>query len=119
MSNIVLNTLTYVGQGLVNGVGQFWNRQAGLAALFKSLTNGQSSSKEKIVVSWKLTVPYTAEPVEGCCEATEYLPTIADVRFSFDKKVPKAHRTDIRLQIKDLLATAQCIDSIDDLTPQV
>lgn len=120
MSNIVLNTLTYNGDGIQpNGISRWTNRASGVVAYFKALTASVRSSKgARAVVKWKLVHPFPDADPESCpCEGQlPYQDTIVDLEFRFDPRASTAYRTAVRLAVKDLLALSQMTDSVDDLT---
>lgn len=119
MSNIVLNTLTYVGEGLINGLSHFWERSAGLAGGFRHLTNRVTQSASLIHVAWKLTMPELVADDSPCgCEGAQaFAPTIVDITVRFDKKAPQAHRDAVQTSLENLVVTTQFRNSVKLLTP--
>lgn len=118
MSNIVLNALTYVGDGIQNGVSRWTNRLAGMAAYFKNLTVSVRTGKDaRSVIKWKLVHPFPdSAPTDCPCDGQlPYQDTIVNVEFRFDPRTDTAYRTAVRLAVKDLLATSQMTDSVDNL----
>lgn len=118
MSNIVLNTLTYVGDGIQNGIAVFTERTAGMVGFFKKLTSSVTLKKDRSIVKWKLVIPFPATAPTDCpCPgASPYLDTIADITVRMDPRTTTADRDDVQKQIKDLVATAQFISTVKDLT---
>lgn len=118
MSNIVLNALTYVGDGIVNGVAWFTERSAGTAAYFRSLTSSVSAKKgQRISVKWKLVKPFPAAAAESCpCPGeAPYTDTIVDITVRFDPRADAAYRTAVTTDIQNLAATTQFTGSINSL----
>lgn len=120
MSNIVLNSLTYVGEGFTNGIAYFYNRTAGVIAGMRRLQNRQTLSKEKVATHWKLTLPYIVEADSACgCKGDQlYLDSIVDISVSVDKRLPEVHREHLLQSIKDLADSIQFDESIVNQTPQ-
>lgn len=120
MSSIVLNSLTYVGEGLINGASSFWERAGGVLNAFSQLTNRVSYNPTKTVVAWKLTVPIVKADDTACGCAGEVLrSTIVDITVRFDRSATATERADVLARIEDLVATTQFASSISSLTPQV
>lgn len=121
MSNIVLNTLTFVGEGLVNGLSSWWNRLAGLFNGFLKLENQINPTKNKVNVSWRLRYPVLVTESSACACPGElaFEPTYVNIHVSFDKHAPMAHRVAVAAMVKDLAACTQFQDSIETLTPQI
>ena len=116
MSNIVLNTLTYVGTGILNGISQWWERSKSLVNAFSLLTNRISYNPSKTVVAWKLTVPVVREADSACgCAGEVVRTTIADIVIRFDRNATAAERLDVKERIEDLVASTQFASSITDL----
>lgn len=120
MSSILLDTLTFVGEGFTNGIARFYNRAAGLMNGFMGLQNRQNVSKEKVLVAWKLTVPTLKvdDTACGCAGELAFHETIVDIQVSVSKRAPVAHREQITRMVADLVASGQWKDSIVSLTPQ-
>lgn len=118
MSNIVLNTLTYVGDGIANGISRFTERTAGIAKYFKAVTGsvGQATSG-RISVKWKLVYPFPEAAPESCpCDGEiPYSDTIVNLDFRFDGRTDTAYRTAVYLAVKDLIATAPVGSAVKDL----
>lgn len=114
MSTIVLNSLNYVGQGVINGLSHFWERSAGIVNGFRHLQNSIGLSQDKTHVKWKLTVPYLVEEDSSCActGAKQYEDTLVDIVVRFDKKLPAAHRDATQTSIENLVVTQQFRDSV-------
>lgn len=119
MSNITLNTQVYNGDGVQpNGISRWTNRLGGIVSAFKTLTASvRTSPKARSVINWKLVHPFpeTAPTDCPCDGALPYQDTIVNVEFRFDPRADTAYRTAVRLAVKDLLATSQMTDSVDNL----
>ncbi len=115
MSNIVLNSLTYVGNGTINGVVSFINRTAGIVAGFRKLTN-RVSFGDKTVTAWKLVEPtlVAADSTCGCAGEVRYL-NYVDITVRLDRATTAAERTALLTSIRDLVATTHFGDSITSL----
>lgn len=118
MSNLVLNTLTYVGDGIANGISRFTERSLGIAKYFKAVTGsvGQATSG-RISVKFKLVYPYPDAVPESCpCDGElPFTDTIVNLDFRFDGRTDTAYRTAVYLAVKDLVATTQFQSGVKDL----
>lgn len=119
MSTIVLDSLNYVGEGIVNGISRFVERSAGLPAYFRMLTSsvGLSTNAERVNIKWKLVLPFPATQPEDCpCVGqSPYIDTIVNIDVRLDGRAPKAFRDDIVDAIQSLVATSQFTDSVENL----
>ena len=115
MSTIVLNSLNYVGNGILNGVSYFYERASGIVSRFSALTNRINFGPTKTTVAWKLTIPVVIPPAEGCCDVTKYDDTIVDVTLRFARDIPSANRTDTLGRLQDLVLTPQFVESVTNL----
>lgn len=116
MSTIVLNSLNYVGGGILNGVSQFWERSKSLVSAFSTLTARVSYNATKTVVAWKLTVPVTVTEDSTCgCIGDVLRSTIVDVSVRFDRGATSAERADVLARIQDLVLTTQFVGSVNSL----
>lgn len=121
MSNIVLDALTFVGEGLLNGISRFVERSAGIARYFRALTSSVNYNKtsERVNVKWKLVLPFPSAPEEECpCDgAVPFADTIVNIDIRVDGRASLAYREDIVDMIQSLVATTQFTGSIETLTP--
>lgn len=116
MSTIVLNSLNYVGSGILNGVSFFWERSKGLANAFSPLSARVNMTKDKSNVLWKLNVPVTATADSPCgCAGDVVRTTYVDVNTRMDRAATAAERADVLARIRDLVASTQFASSITDL----
>lgn len=116
MSNIVLNSLTYVGSGTINAVSTWWNRTAGLVNAFRQLTARVNYNPTKTVVAWKLTIPVVAEEDHPTVAAGTVLrSTIVDITVRYDRNATATERSDVKEHLDDLVASTQFVSSITDL----
>jgi hypothetical protein len=115
MSTIVLNSLNYVGNGILNGISWFYERAAGVVSQFSALTNRINFGATKTTVAWKLVIPVVIPPDEGCCTVTKYDDTIVDVTLRFARDIPAANRTDTLERLQDLVLTSQFTGSVTNL----
>lgn len=119
MSTIVLDSLNYVGEGIVNGVSRFVERSAGLPAYFRMLTSSVTltTKADRANIKWKLVLPFPATQPEDCpCVGqAPYIDTIVNIDVRLDGRAPKAYRDDIVDAIQSLVATAQFTGSVEDL----
>jgi hypothetical protein len=116
MTTIVLNSLNYVGVGIQNAVSWFRETSAGIASQFSLLTNRINFGPTKTTVAWKLTIPVVIAPAEGCCSTTVYDDTIVDITVRYARDIPAANRTDTKVRIQNLVASAPWVDSVVSLT---
>jgi hypothetical protein len=116
MSTIVLNSLNYVGSGIVNGVSQFWERSKSLVSAFSTLTGRVNYGTAKTTVAWKLTVPVVKEDDTACgCAGEVVRTTIVDVSVRFDRSATSAERADVLQRLQDLVLTSQFAGSVSNL----
>ena len=119
MSTIVLDSLNYVGEGIVNGISRFVERSAGLAKYFGHLTSSVlvNTKAERVNINWKLVKPFPATPPEECpCDGqVPYIDTIVDIRIRMDDRAPPAYRENIVDEIQALVLTAQFTGSVETL----
>lgn len=120
MSNIVANTLTYVGDGIINGISRWTERSAGVLAFFRSISASVNSvaSSKRTTVKWKIVLPFPdTEPTSCPCPGEAPMSdTIVNIDVRLDSRAPKAHRTAVLTSIRDLVATSQYASSVEDLT---
>lgn len=115
MGNITLNTETYNGTGVTNGVAQYIERSAGVAAGFSPVT-GSVRQDSKSRVQWKLAQPVVATEASSCsCPGTVIRVMDADIRARLDPGATLAERTDFALRLKDLVASVEFQQSIINL----
>lgn len=112
MANIVVNTKTYSGLGVVNGTAQYVERSAGTASGFSGMSAivqlAGSSKGSKTRIRWKFDVPViTAEATPCACPDDVIRAADVDVIVRFAKGATVAERTDITDRLKDLIASAQ------------
>jgi len=117
MSNIVLNTITYVGEGFINGATRFMNRAASLLSGFSSLFGRVNTGGKRTTVRWNLTIPVLVPEDSACgCGGDVKFITYAEVQVKFDARADATHRADVYTRLTDLLASSQVESSIKDLT---
>lgn len=115
MANIVLNSKTYTGQGIVNTLGRYTERSAGVADGFSPLT-GSVVVDTKSRVKWKLSLPIIAEEASACaCPGSVLRVADVDITIRMDKGMTLAERTDVADRVKDLTAHATFRDSVISL----
>lgn len=115
MSDIVLNSLTYVGNGITNAVSYWYERSKGIVAAFSTLTCRVSYNPSKTVVQWKATIPVVIEPAEGCCTVAPMSNTIIDVTLRFDRELPSAERVDALTRLQELVLKPEFTGSVTNL----
>jgi len=121
MSTIVLDSLNYVGEGLLNGISRFVERSEGVARYFRVLTNSVNYNKtsERTNVKWKLVLPFpSTAPAECPCDGTiPFADTIVNIDIRVDGRAPVGYREDIVAAIRALVLTTQFTGSVEALTP--
>lgn len=116
MSTIVLNSLNYVGSGILNGASFFWERSKGLANAFSPLSARVNMTQDKTNVLWKLTVPVTVAADSPCgCVGDVVRTTYVDITVRMGRAATAAERADVLARVKDLVASTQFASSITDL----
>ena len=120
MSNIVLNAVTYVGEGIQNGVTNFINRSAELLSGFSSLVGRVRNQNKRVEVRWNLAIPVLVADDSPCgCAGEVRFITYVELSVKFDQRADHAHRTDVYSRLLDLVAAAQVESSVVDLQPPV
>lgn len=116
MSTIVLNTLSYVGTGILNGVSYFWERTGGIVSSFSSLTSRVNFSQNRTNILWKLDIPVVSDEASTCaCPGDVLRSTIVDVNTRFDRTATVAERLDAYERLVDLVASPEFKASITNL----
>ena len=116
MSNIVLNTLTYVGEGIVNGISRFTEKSAGVVAGFRRLTESIGFTSAKTTVKWKLVIPTVQTDADACaCPGAVLQETYVDITVRYDIKATQNQRDDTLAGIQDLVASTQFENSVANL----
>lgn len=115
MSTIVLNSLNFVGNGILNGLNSFIERSTGVVNGFKYLNN-RITLGDKTTVAWKLSVPVLVPEDSpcGCAGAVKYT-NYVDISLRCDRATSAAERTAILTSIRDLVTTTNFGDSITSL----
>lgn len=108
MSNLVLNTLTYVGAGVTNQVASWWNRASGFAAGFSQADASLRLSGGKWRGMGRLTLPTLVEEDSSCgCEGQVHDTSDARFEFRIDPAASPATRLDLYLRFKDFVASTE------------
>lgn len=116
MSTIVLNSLNYVGSGILNGVSFFYERAQGLVSAFSTLSNRINLTQDKSNILWKMVVPVVQAADSSCgCAGDVVRTTYVDINIRFEKTATAAERADVKKRIQDLVLTSQFVASIDSL----
>lgn len=117
MTTIVLNSLNYVGNGILNGVSIFWEKAAGLVNAFSPLTCRINFNKENTNILWKLVVPVTKADDSACgCAGEVVRTTYVDISVRLGRTATAAERADVLARVRDLVAHASFGSSITSLT---
>lgn len=118
MSTIVLNTLNYAGEGVINGISRFIERSAGVVAYFRSLTASVRTSNTRTIVKWKLVHPFPSSAPASCpCPGeAPYLDAIVNIDVRLDARADEAFRTAVQIAITELVAKDEFKNSIKLLT---
>lgn len=117
MSNIVLNSLTYVGTGILQGVSWFWERSAGIVSAFRSLSCRINFADKRSNVQWKVVLPVTKAEDTACGCTGEVLRTaVVTITVHHDQLATVAERTATLTSVRDLVASTPFGESITSLT---
>ena len=117
MANMVLNTLTYTGAGVINQVASWWNRASGFAAGFSQANMSLRFSGDKWRGKGVLTLPTLVAEDSACgCEGQLHDTNDAEFSFRIDPKAGPETRTDLYLRFKDFVGSAQCQALFENLT---
>lgn len=119
MANIVLNSLTHVGRGVLNGIASYVNSGAGYIRGFRKLTaKVRADAGQDVVVSFKYEVPRLAAIEAGCCTPAGTAvgkPAIIDIRVRYDEFTSQTERDDVLKCIQDLVLTTQFVSAVKSL----
>lgn len=119
MSNIVLNTITYVGRGLQNGVARYITSAAGTLARFVRRLTGQVVMGPNVTtVRWALTIPVAPGEDDPACPCPGEQPmrdTQIEVIVRSDARAPSDHRATCLASVQDLVQDASFGVSVTDL----
>lgn len=116
---ITLNTKVYDwSQFDANGTSRYLETSGGFPSSYSALTCKVSvSSTATNKVKWRLALPIVATVDTGFDKAGAVLRTsYVNVDIDFDPSSTLAERQDVRLRLKDLIASAQFIASTDTLS---
>ena len=108
MSNLTLNTKTYNGAGLRDGVAEWYERSGGVAASFSKADASLRFSAGKWRGLGRLSLPTVLDASSACgCEGD--LASLSDASFTFriDPKASPDAREDLYLRFKDYVASAE------------
>lgn len=118
MANISLNTKTYTGNGIQNGIATYVERSGGVASSFSPLTgsvrlgSGETPSR----IAWKLVYPVVATDDSECgCAGTVLRSSTIDISVRVSPTATSAELTDLSIRLKDLAADATFMASIASL----
>lgn len=113
---LTLNTKTYAGNGIQNGIASYTERSVGIASGFSDVTSSLKLEASKTRGVVKLTLPEVTTEASACACPGDILRTsdvITNIRI--DPKAPAATRTDLYLRYKDLVASAAFRAMFEDL----
>lgn len=117
MSTLVLNSLNYVGNGILNGVSMFWEKSKEIVNAFSPLNCRINFNKENTNVLWKLVVPVTQVDDSACgCAGEVVRTTYVDIAVRFGRAATAAERADVLARVRDLVATTAFGSSVSSLT---
>lgn len=122
MSNLTLNTKTYTGAGLLNGLVSWIERSLGIASGFSTVRSSLRTDPEKagkVRIKWDMDMPVIATESSACSCAGDVLRS-GDFAISIrlDKGLTTAERTDLAERLEDLVASAPFKASIINLEQQ-
>lgn len=116
MSNLTLNTKVYTGRGVANAIASWMNAGVGLLAGFAHASANvrlPQGKDAKANIQWRLKMPVVAEEASACaCPGTAIDEIDAYIQVRCTQGVSSAVRTDLALQLKDLVATPEFQASI-------
>lgn len=118
MSNITLNTIVYIGRGLLNGTATYVSGAGtSLARYVRKLTGRVNLGPDVSAVRWSGTVPIVPAEEAACpCPGEKPMrDTMYEIVVRMDARATAAHRTDVDLTIKDLVQKAEFTASVVDL----
>lgn len=125
MANITLNSLVYVGQGLLNGIATWINSASGIVSSFNRLSarvripQRVSAADQYSTVKWQLELPWDGGVPAGTCPCTgdwAFSPSLITVNARFDARCPQTVRDAALASLKDLVLKAEFSASVSSLT---
>lgn len=108
MGNLTLNTKTYNGAGLSNGVARWYERSAGVPAGFSEASASLREENGFWRGMGKLKVPVVATQATECaCPGSVLEASDAQFSFRIDPRADAAARTDLYERFKSYVGTAE------------
>lgn len=119
--SITLNSKVYNwAQFDQNGTSRYIESSAGIPNGFSPLTNKVSQADgagKSQQVKWRIAVPVLATEDSACaCDGAVLETDYVELTFTLSKTSTLAIRQDLRLRLASLVANAQYIASVDNLT---
>ena len=116
MANIILNTKTYSGAGVTNGIARYVERSLGVAGGFSNLTALVKESVKETLVRWRLAIPVVQTESTACaCPGALLRTHRVEISVQFAPNTPAAEREDVLLRIPSLIGTTEFETSVSDL----
>lgn len=119
MANLTLDTKTYTGQGITNGITQYVETSAGVASGYSPLTcqvRPSSDGKAPSRVTWKLKIPIVASSIAGVPDGTVLRFAEVDITARMAPLATSSEMTHVSEAVEDLAATAVFKASLASLT---
>lgn len=119
MANLTLDALTYVGQGVANGIASYIETSAGVATGYRRVTGSvrvPADGKGPSRVQWKLKIPVVASGISGVPDGTVLRFIEGDINLRSSPLSTGAELTNFGDALQDLVATAAFAASVDSLT---
>lgn len=114
---LTLNTKTYNGTGIQNGIGGYMERSGGIAASFSPVTSSVKLEKDRTRITTKLVLPIVQSEATACACPGEVLQAddvIVNARLA--PGATDAQRLDLYNRFKDLVNTTAFRDQFTLLT---
>jgi len=117
---VTLNTVVYSPAGSNNGLARWVNRALGVVGGFKVRTQAFKSptTGTQTKIDFNLSIPVVADESSACVCAGDVIRTNSAVISVWVASTSTAdERTDLYLQVKDLVASTVFQDAVKDLNP--
>lgn len=106
MSNITLNSIVYIGNGLTNGTARYISGAATtIARYMRKLTGRVNLGQNVSAIRWAAELPIVPSDPDACpCPGEQpWRPTMIEVNVRMDARAPAVHRDDVLATLQDLV----------------
>ena len=118
MSTIVLNTVPYIGRGLLNGTAKYVSAATTLARYVRTLTGRVNLGQNVSATRWAVDVPIVPGVDDPSCPCPGELPlrsSMIEIVVRSDARAPAVHRDDVLATLQALVLKSEFTDSVTQL----